>query len=101
MAMADLTRSIIHFRQLYTELGYEQKPTIMYVDNQPAIAVSKEPRCYKRTKHIAICYHITRNQVVRGNITPVYIASELNLADFLTKPMSVKVFQRLLKSIYA
>ena len=101
MAMADLTRSIIYFRQLYTELGYEQKPTIMYVDNQPAIAVSKEPRCYKRTKHIAICYHITRNQVVRGNITPVYIASELNLADFLTEPMSVKVFQRLLKTIYA
>ena len=36
------------------------KPIVIYVDNTRAIALTKNPKYYIRTKHIAVRYHFLR-----------------------------------------
>ena len=58
------------------------------VDNQGAIKLAKNPMFHKRSKHIDIRYHFIRNELQQGTMALKYVASENNLADVFTKPMS-------------
>lgn len=57
-------------------------------DNQSAIAVAKNPIQSQRTKHIDIKYHFLRDMVQTGRVQVIYVPSESNVADALTKPMT-------------
>jgi hypothetical protein len=50
-----------------------EKPTIIYVDNQGAIAISKNPEYYARSKYIAICYYYLCQEVDARYVTFEYI----------------------------
>ena len=41
----------------------ELPPTVLWEDNQGAIALAKNPVFHKRTKHIQIRYHFVRDAV--------------------------------------
>jgi hypothetical protein len=69
-------------------LGFEQQePTIIHQDNQACIALANNPIYHKRTKHIDIRYHYTRERVESHDVALVHVPSERQLADLMTKPL--------------
>nr|CCA27266.1 AlNc14C491G11920 [Albugo laibachii Nc14] len=48
-----------------------------------------------RAKHIDVLYHFVRDQVREGEIQLKYVDSKEQVADFLTKPLSTKQFNKL------
>jgi hypothetical protein len=79
-------QEVVWYRRLLGDLGYPQdSPTIMWEDNKAAIAFSKNQTCHDRSKHIDIRVHWLRDLVLAGEILMLHIATEEQLADFLTK----------------
>ena len=62
-------------------------PMKIFCDNTGAIALAKESRFHKRTKHIKRCFNSIRDQVKEGEIEICKIHTDLNVADPLTKPL--------------
>lgn len=80
---------ILLTRQLLSDLGYKQhQPTTIYEDNQGYIALASNPVFHKRSKHIDIKYHFTRERVHSKEIELKYIPTEHQLADILTKGLN-------------
>lgn len=76
-------------RQLYTDMkGYDKGVVSLYVDNQGAIALAKNPVHHQRSKHIDIRYHFIRSEVESGIVDLIYVPSEDNISDVFTKPVS-------------
>lgn len=72
-------------------MGFEQfvKDSIsVWCDNQSAIELSKNAVFHKRSKHIDISFHFTRELVEKKVITIQYLRTELMIADILTKSLS-------------
>ncbi|KAI3778046.1 hypothetical protein L2E82_07023 [Cichorium intybus] len=63
-------------------------PVEIFCDNEGAVALAKEPRAHKRTRHIHRKYHYIRRLVEEGDIMISRVTSEDNLADPFTKPLS-------------
>ena len=63
-------------------------PMKIFCDNTGAIALAKESRFHKRTKHIKRRLNSIRDQVKEGDIEICKINTDLNVADPLTKPIS-------------
>ena len=68
--------------------------TTMYGDNQAAIAISENPMHHQRAKHIHLKYQYVVDQVKKNNVTKVYVKSENNHSDIMTKPVGKNVFKR-------
>ncbi len=62
-------------------------PMKIFCDNTGAIALAKESRFHKRTKHIKRCFKSIREQVKEGDIEICKIHTDLNVVDTLTKPL--------------
>ena len=62
-------------------------PMKIFCDNTGAIALAKESRFHKRTKHIKRRFNSICNQVSEGDIVICKIHMDLNVADPLTKPL--------------
>ena len=61
-------------------------PMTIFCDNTGAIALAKESRFHKRTKHIKRRFNSIREQVKDGDIEICKIHTDLNVAYPLTKP---------------
>ena len=59
----------------------------IFCDNTGAIAIAKDPRFHKRTKHIKRLYKSIRNYVKDGDIELCKVHTDLNVADPLTNPL--------------
>ena len=55
------------------------------VDNQPAIALAKNPILYDRSKHIDVKFHFLRDCVDGGQVVIEFVETGQQLADVLTK----------------
>jgi hypothetical protein len=83
------TQSAVYIRQLLVDLGFKQdEPTMIMEDNQACIAMSNNQIIQKRTKHIDVRYHFVREKVESKEVELVYIPTQHQLADILTKPLS-------------
>ena len=88
MALCSGAQEAIYLRRLMGDLGYvQQDGTLIYEDNQGCIALTENPVQHKRSKHIDIKHHFTREKVVSGEIRLQYIPTQDQLADLLTKPL--------------
>ena len=86
--------------KLLSSLGYEQNgPTVLYEDNQEAIALAKNPTNHARSKHIDIRHHYIRQEVSAKNIEIAYCSTVDMVADVLTKGLSKEKFQTLRKML--
>jgi hypothetical protein len=45
-------------------------PQIIYIDNNSAMDLAKNPKHHGRTKHIDVKYHFIREAIERGQIAP-------------------------------
>ncbi|XP_042755647.1 secreted RxLR effector protein 161-like [Lactuca sativa] len=79
----------IWLRRLVTELTKQRVPPVtLFVDNQSALNLMRNPVFHGRSKHIDIRYHFIRDCVESGEITVSYVCSNKQKADVLTKAMA-------------
>ena len=65
----------------------EVQQPIRKMDNQSAIALSKNPVLYDHSKHIDTKFHFIRDCVDSGRICVDYTSTQEQLADILTKSL--------------
>jgi hypothetical protein len=95
MAMAVTVQEAIFLSMLLKDfLNHEIKCVKIGVDNQGAIALVKNPIIKNRSKHIDIKYHFIREKFNTGFVDVVYIPSEDNVADVMTKPFTKNKIDR-------
>ena len=70
-------------------------PTLMYVDNQAAIALAHNSAVNRRNKHIDVRYHFIRKVVEDGIIILDYYPTDEMVADMFTKALSKFNFKSL------
>lgn len=88
--------------QLLTEFGQERfakKPVKIWVDNMSAMKIAKKEAHSERTKNINVKYHYIRQLVKQGTIELVYVKSDQNQADLLTKPLTGSKTKNFAKSL--
>lgn len=94
IAVFDATKEIVWARRILQELGLRQvEPTTLYCDNMAAEQLIKNPTFHRRTKHVDIKFHYTRDIMEQGNLLVEHIASNGQLADILTKPLTREKFE--------
>ena len=82
-------------RDLLHELGLTQQgPTVLYIDNQSAIAQANNPEDRRRSKHIGVRYHLVRECVEGGIIQTQHARTDMQVADIFTKPLARTAFER-------
>ena len=75
-------------RRLLGELtGAEAHPLALMVDNQPAIALAKNPVLHDRSKHIDVKFHFLRDCVDGGQIVIEFVKTGRQLVDVITKAL--------------
>ena len=67
--------------------------TCIYCDNQSCIKLSENPVFHDKSKHIEIKYQYIRDMVEKGVVKLQYIATDEQVADVLTKPLSKVKFE--------
>ena len=93
LAATETCRQLQWVKSLLYELGLVDhiegaSCTNLYVDNQSTISLIKNHDNHKRSKHIALRNNYCRQQYQNEAITVIYVQSNHQLADSLTKPNS-------------
>ena len=65
----------------------QAKATIIKEDNQTAIRLAEDDASHKRTKHIDVKYHYSKELQDLGETKIEYVPSSENIADFFTKAL--------------
>lgn len=93
MAMSSAIQEAVWIKQLAGELDSNlRKPITLYCDNQSALRLAELDAYRPRTKHIDIRFHFVREMVLNHKVKIEFIASERNVADSLTKPVTKDKF---------
>jgi Reverse transcriptase (RNA-dependent DNA polymerase) len=94
MAQTESTKEAVWIRRFLEGMGYVlDEPTVIYGDNQGAMALAKNPIDHQRTKHIDVKYHFTRDKVEEKVVDLRYVSSAEQTADIFTKPLVKKIFE--------
>jgi len=89
MAVSRAVQQAIWLSLFFEEASLpQQQPITLFIDNNRAIDMTKTYRGHKRAKHIDVRHHFMKEKIEKGEFTPVYIPSEDNVADLLTKTTS-------------
>jgi hypothetical protein len=62
-------------------------------DNQSCIKMTENPVFHDKSKDIEIRYHYIRDMVKRGAVKLQYVGTNEQVADVLTKPLSLVKFE--------
>ncbi|GMF49085.1 unnamed protein product [Phytophthora fragariaefolia] len=91
MALSGCVKECIWMRRLLKDIGVDQVGvTVIYEDNEGAMALAKNVGYQARTKHIDIRYHFIREKGASNEVELVYVESNNQLADYLTKGLTTK-----------
>ena len=95
-AEASAVQELLWLRGILGELGLEVRTgSVVYGDNQSAIAVSKNGVKGERTKHVDIKYHFVTETLESGAVTLEWIPTAEQQADIFTKALHGPVFEHL------
>ena len=90
MATSDAAKEGVWMKQFMTDLGVVPSaldPITLFCDNTGAIALAKEPRFHKKTRHIKRRFNLIRDYVELEDVNICKVHTDLNVADPLTKPL--------------
>lgn len=94
IAAFEAAKEIVWTRQSLSDIGIQQeKQTILNVDNAAAENLLKNPTFHKRTKHIDVKFHYTRELIKNIIIKVQHVRSSDQLADILTKSLAREKFE--------
>ncbi|XP_013632421.1 PREDICTED: uncharacterized mitochondrial protein AtMg00810-like [Brassica oleracea var. oleracea] len=96
VAAANGACQAVWMRNMLTEIGFGQGDgTVLFCDNSSAIKLSKNLVLHGRSKHIHVRFHFLRELVNEGIISTEYCSTHEQLADIMTKPVKLEVFEKL------
>ncbi|GKE80844.1 hypothetical protein Tco_1550844, partial [Tanacetum coccineum] len=78
---------------------YNFMHTKIYIDNESAICIVKNPVFHSKTKFIEIRHHFIKDSNEKKLIQMIKIHTDKNITDLLTKAFDVSRFQYLIASI--
>lgn len=88
MALFEAVKEALWLKSLASSINIKiTRPIIIYEDNTGCISIANNPTSHKRSKHIDIKYHFSREQVEKNEITFEHISTGDQIADALTKPL--------------
>ena len=97
----DLSTLILWTRLFMEAQGYEIEKNILYQDNQSTILLERNGKksSSKQTRALNIRYFFLTDQIQKGNLIVEYCPTTEMVADYFSKPLQGKLFQKFRKSI--
>src|SRR5712671_2127068 len=92
MSLSDTSHQLVCVRNLFSKLGIELAPVLLYGDNQGTIFIASNPVQEKRSKHIDLCYHYIRDVVQSDKVELFFVKGTQNPADMFTKNLECVKF---------
>ena len=93
IAPSSASQEAIFLRKLANELRFlPNNPTIIYEDCESAVALSKENRFRKRSKHIDVRWSFIVERQRHGDLRLVSVSRTIMLADILCSPRATATF---------
>jgi len=94
VAMAEGFKETIFLRYVWSFIFPDRDVgcTTVNEDNVGALHLANNPATTPNSKHIDIRHHFIRERVANGEFRVVHVRSELQHADFLTKPLHREAF---------
>ena len=100
IAAVEAGKEILWMRQLMGELSYDTSgPSVLRMDNQSAIAVSKNPEHHGKMKHLSLHLFWLRDAVQDGLITPTFVPTQDMAADVFTKLLDRFKFEKCIRTL--
>ena len=100
IAMSELAKEGAWLRYLLVGLQYKGQdldPMTLYSDNQGALSLAENPTFHRGSKHIAVRYHLVRQEVEMGRLQIAYIPTDHMPADGLTKVLKAPAHMRFIR----
>ena len=87
IALCRSMQEMRYIQTLVTEMEglIDVSKALIYEDNEACVKMATNQMGSSRTKHVEIKYHYCRENVEAGNVVLVYVPTQLQLADTLTK----------------
>ncbi|PON51748.1 hypothetical protein PanWU01x14_214480, partial [Parasponia andersonii] len=99
-AMAQGICEVLWIKMMLKELKLEPtSPMRLFCDNKAAISIAHNPVQHDRTKHVEVDRHFIKEKIKSGQITTPYVTTNQQLADILTKGVTVAVFEDLVSKL--
>jgi len=99
IAAGSCCTQLLWMKKLLCDYGFTQDTMVIHYDNTSAINISKNPVQHSRTKHIDIRHHFIHDLVESSEVAFMFIPTENQLVDILTKPLDGIRFESLRKAI--
>lgn len=100
IAASTATKELVWLRRLLNDVDSQcDQPSVLYIDNQSAIKLIRNPEFHKRSKHIDIRYHFVREKLASNELIVKYVNTNEQCADFLTKALSGEKLNVLIRMI--
>ena len=85
---------IHHLIEEFEETFKIALPIPIFGDNTAALNFAEEQSINTKTKHIDLRHHFLKPLIEKGITSMNYVCTKENLADILTKPLSIPDFQK-------
>jgi hypothetical protein len=97
----DLSTLILWTRLFMMCQGYDIDKNILFQDNKSTILLEENGKksSSKRTRALNIRYFFLTDQIAKGNLIVEYCPTTEMIADYFSKPLQGKLFQKFRKSI--
>jgi hypothetical protein len=92
MTTTHATKEVVWLQTLCSGIGLVQQAVRMECDSQSAIFLAKNLAYHSKTKHIDIKYQFVRDMVEEKKVLLVKVDTLKNVADSLTKSVSIVKF---------
>ena len=100
IAMSESAKEATWIRYLLEGLDYtgqDLERITLLGDNQGALSLAENPTFHRGSKHIAVRYHLIRQEVEEGRLQLAYIPTDRMPADGLTKALKSPAHMRFLQ----
>ena len=85
----------MHFRELLADMGLAPaSATPQFIDNDGAVALSRDRTSCHRSRHVDRRYFKVRELCFRGELRAEQINTKVNSSDIFTKPLDRETFER-------
>ena len=96
IALHDGLPQVVWTRALLEELGFEQKPSLVFQDNKSTIFMAETGHGnHHRSKHIAVRFFYAKGLLDHGVIAVEHLSTLEMLADTFTKPLPRVLFLKI------
>lgn len=96
VAAASCATQGVWMKRVLDKLGHSHSKCItIFCDNSSAIKLSRNPVLHGRSKHIDVRFHFLRDLTKDGKVKLVHCGSKDQVADIMTKPLKLDVFEKL------